>query len=132
MAWIARQQAGAVRECHGDLHMASVVLLDGALMPFDCIEFDPALRWIDVMSDVAFLTMDLKAHGRGDLAFRCLDAWLQHSGDYPGLQVWRFYEVYRALVRAMASGPGPPASRPGATTWRARRNWWHNRKAGPA
>ncbi|RYF82865.1 MAG: aminoglycoside phosphotransferase [Comamonadaceae bacterium] len=107
MAWTDRQQGGAVRECHGDLHMANVVLVDGALAPFDCIEFDPALRWIDVMSDVAFLTMDLKAHGRADLAFRFLDAWLQHSGGYAGLQVWRFYEVYRALVRALASGLGP-------------------------
>ncbi|RUR66353.1 aminoglycoside phosphotransferase [Variovorax guangxiensis] len=107
MAWIARQQAGAVRECHGDLHLANVVLVDGALTPFDCIEFDPALRWIDVMSDVAFLTMDLKAHGHGEFAFRFLDGWLQHSGDYAGLQVLRFYEVYRALVRAMASGMAP-------------------------
>ncbi|MFH0131823.1 AAA family ATPase [Variovorax sp. VaC1] len=107
MAWIARQQAGAVRECHGDLHTANVVLVDGALTPFDCIEFDPALSHIDVMSDIAFLTMDLKARGRGDLAARFLDAWLQHSGDYQGLQVLRFYEVYRALVRAMASGLGP-------------------------
>lgn len=113
MAWIARQQGGAVRECHGDLHTANVVLVDGALAPFDCIEFDPALRWIDVMSDVAFLTMDLKAHGRGDLAARFLDAWLQHVGDYPGLQVLRFYEVYRALVRAMASGLGPAAAAAG-------------------
>ena len=58
MAWISRQQGGAVRECHGDLHTGNVVLLDGELTPFDCVEFDPALRWIDVMSDVAFLTMD--------------------------------------------------------------------------
>ena len=107
MAWIARQQGAAVRECHGDLHMANVVLMDGALTPFDCIEFDPALRWIDVMNDVAFLSMDLKAHGRADLAFRFLDAWLQRSGDHEGLQVWRFYEVYRALVRAMALGLAP-------------------------
>ncbi|QOF81954.1 AAA family ATPase [Variovorax sp. 38R] len=107
MAWIARQHGGAVRDCHGDLHLTNVVLLDGQLVPFDCIEFDPALRWIDVMSDIAFLTMDLKAHGRTDLASRFLDAWLQHSGDYPGLQVWRFYEVYRALVRAMTCGLGP-------------------------
>lgn len=107
MAWIARQQGGAVRECHGDLHMGNVVLVDGVLTPFDCIEFDPALRWIDVLSDIAFLTMDLKAHGRDDLAFRFLDSWLQHTGDYAGLQVWRFYEIYRALVRAMASGMGP-------------------------
>lgn len=106
-AWIARQQSGAVRECHGDLHAANIVLFDGLLLPFDCIEFDPALRWIDVVSDVAFLTMDLQARGRDDLAFRFRDAWLQHSGDYAGLQVWRFYEVYRALVRAMAAGLAP-------------------------
>ena len=119
MAWIERQRAGAVRECHGDLHLANVVLLDGELTAFDCIEFDPALRWIDVMNDVAFLTMDLKAHGRGDLAHRFLDDWLQHSGDHAGLAVLRTYEVYRALVRARvgllrAAGTGalPPAGPP--------------------
>ena len=100
-AWLERQRHGAVRECHGDLHLANVVLLDGRLTAFDCIEFDPSLRWIDVMSDVAFLTMDLKAHGRADLAFRFLDAYLQHSGDYAGVPVLRFYEVYRALVRSL-------------------------------
>ncbi|QHE86142.1 bifunctional aminoglycoside phosphotransferase/ATP-binding protein [Hydrogenophaga sp. BPS33] len=109
--WSARQRGGSVRECHGDLHMGNVALIDGELVPFDCIEFDPGLRWIDVMSDVAFLTMDLKAHGRADLAFRFLDAWLQCSGDYAGLAVLRFYEVYRAMVRAMTCGlskPPPP------------------------
>lgn len=100
-AWLVRQRSGAVRECHGDLHLANVVLIDGRLTAFDCIEFDPALRWIDVMSDVAFLAMDLKAHGRADLGFRFLDAYLQHSGDYAGVQLLRFYEVYRALVRAL-------------------------------
>jgi aminoglycoside phosphotransferase family enzyme/predicted kinase len=100
-AWLARQRNGAVRECHGDLHLANVVLIDDDLIAFDCVEFDPALRFIDVMSDVAFLTMDLKAHGRSDLAFRFLDAYLQDSGDYAGVPVLRFYEVYRALVRAM-------------------------------
>ncbi|SFQ60677.1 hypothetical protein SAMN05216567_121131 [Variovorax sp. OK605] len=109
-AWGHRLQRGAVRECHGDLHMANVALVDDLLTPFDCIEFDPALRWIDVMSDVAFLVMDLKAHGHSDLAFRFLDAWLQHSGDYEGLPVLRFYEVYRALVRYMVVGMGPRKS----------------------
>lgn len=106
-AWTARQVGGFIRECHGDLHMGNVALIDGELVPFDCIEFDPGLRWIDVMSDVAFLTMDLKAHGRADLAFRFLDGWLQRSGDHAGLQVLPFYETYRALVRAMTSGLSP-------------------------
>ena len=112
--WSARQRSGSIRECHGDLHMGNVALIDGQLTPFDCLEFDPGLRWIDVMSDVAFLTMDLKAHGRADLAFRFLDTWLQCSGDHAGLSVLPFYEVYRALVRAMtcALSKTPPAQKP--------------------
>lgn len=104
--WAARQRSGAVRECHGDLHTGNVVLFEGQLLPFDCIEFDPGLRWIDVMNDVAFFTMDLKAHGRPDLAHRFLDGWLERSGDHAGLAVLPFYEVYRALVRAMTDGLG--------------------------
>ena len=102
--WSARQRDGQVRECHGDLHLANAVLLDGEATAFDCIEFDPALRQTDVLSDVAFLTMDLKANGRDDLAFRFLDTYLQCSGDYAGVPVLRFYEVYRALVRALVHG----------------------------
>ena len=109
MAWLQRQRTGAVRECHGDLHLANIVLVDGELTPFDCAEFDPALRWIDVTSDVAFLTMDLKAHGRADLAFRFLDGYLQHSGDYAGVPQLRCYEVYRAGVRALVCSLRPPA-----------------------
>lgn len=108
--WPARRQAGAVRECHGDLHLANAVLTGHELTAFDCLEFDPALRCIDVISDIAFLTMDLKAHGRGDLAFRLLDVWLQRCGDYTGLRVLRFYEVYRALVRALVASVRARAS----------------------
>ena len=113
--WSARQRDGRVRDCHGDLHLANAVLLNGETTAFDCIEFDPALRRIDVLSDIAFLTMDLKASGRSDLAFRFLDAYLQCSGDYAGVPVLRFYEIYRALVRALvgclrAAVQGVPAS----------------------
>lgn len=96
----ARQEQGRVRECHGDLHLGNIVLLDGALTPFDCIEFDPALRWIDVMSEAAFLVMDCMDRGRPDFAFRFLNGYLEASGDYAGLALLRFYLVYRALVRA--------------------------------
>lgn len=99
--WSGRHNTGSVRECHGDLHLANTVMLEEEVTAFDCIEFDPALRWIDVMSDVAFLSMDLKAHSRSDLAFGFLDTYLQCSGDYAGVQVLPFYEVYRALVRAL-------------------------------
>ncbi|MFM0053072.1 bifunctional aminoglycoside phosphotransferase/ATP-binding protein [Caballeronia grimmiae] len=96
-----RREQGFVRECHGDLHLQNVVLHGARPLIFDCIEFDAGLRWIDVVSDVAFLIMDLEAHGRNDLAARALSAWLLATGDYAGLEAWRFYVVYRALVRAL-------------------------------
>jgi hypothetical protein len=105
-AWDERRTGGFVRECHGDLHLANTLRLGNEVTAFDCIEFDPALRWIDVMNDVAFLLMDLKAHGRDDLAWGFLDTYLQCSGDYAGLKVLRFYEVYRAAVRALVTQIG--------------------------
>ena len=96
----ARGGAGFVRECHGDLHLGNIAFIEDRPTLFDCIEFDPALRWIDVMSEIAFLVMDLRAHGLPALAWRALNACLEASGDYEGLAVLRFYLVYRAMVRA--------------------------------
>ena len=110
--WTGRQQQalarrfalrridGFVRECHGDLHLGNAVLIGREPVPFDCIEFDARLRWIDVMSDVAFTVMDLTHHGLPQLAARFLNAYLEETGDYAGLRVLRFYLVYRAMVRA--------------------------------
>jgi len=67
---------------------------------FDCIEFNPELRWIDVISEVAFLVMDLEDRGYRNYAFRFLNGYLQQSGDYEGLELLRYYLTYRALVRA--------------------------------
>jgi hypothetical protein len=99
-SFAARLAAGFVRECHGDLHLGNIAFLDGRAVPFDCIEFDPALRWIDVASEVAFLVMDLRAHGLPDAGWRLLNDWLQATGDYACAGVLRFYLVYRAMVRA--------------------------------
>ena len=99
-ALLSRRRGGFVRECHGDLHLGNIAVLEGCPTPFDCIEFNAALRWIDVMSEVAFLLMDLADHGRADLASRFLNAYLEVTGDYRGLEVLRYYLVYRALVRA--------------------------------
>jgi hypothetical protein len=95
-----RRESGRVRECHGDLHLRNIVLLGGRLVPFDCIEFSAELRWNDVMSEVAFLVMDLMDQSAPDLAWLFLDAYLEETGDYAGLGVLRFYLVYRAMVRA--------------------------------
>jgi uncharacterized protein len=96
----SRSAAGAERECHGDLHLENLLMHDGSIVAYDALEFDPHLREIDVMSEAAFLGMDLMAHGRGDLAYDFLNRYLEVSGDYAGIEVLRFYLVYRALVRA--------------------------------
>lgn len=89
-----------VRECHGDLHLGNIALIDGEAVPFDGIEFNDAFRLIDVASDIAFLVMDLESRGLTGAARRVLNAWLEESGDYGALAVMDFYRAYRALVRA--------------------------------
>ena len=102
MRWFRqREQDGCIRECHGDLHARNIVRWRGELVAFDCLEFDPKLRWIDVMNDVAFLFMDLAARGRMDLAFVFLNSHVASTGDYDGIRLLPFYAVHRALVRAM-------------------------------
>ena len=95
-----RKEQGYVRECHGDLHLSNMTLIDGKVTLFDCIEFNPMLRWIDVVSEIAFLVIDLLHYGYEPLAFRLLNHYLQHTGDYRGLALLRYYLVYRALVCA--------------------------------
>ncbi len=98
--FMQRQQTGFVRECHGDLHLGNIALINSQVVPFDGIEFNPFLYWIDVISDIAFLMMDLQGKQRNDLAFQFLNEYLQYTGDYHGLTLLRFYLVYRAMVRA--------------------------------
>lgn len=95
-----RRVEAKVRECHGDLHLANVAWVDDAALPFDCIEFNANLRWIDVQNEIAFTIMDLYARGLKVLALHFLNAYLEHSGDYEGIAVLNAYLVYRAMVRA--------------------------------
>ncbi len=99
-SFASRLAQDRVRECHGDMHLANMVLVDGEVRLFDCLEFNPQLRWIDVASDVAFAMMDLHYHEREHLAHRLWLRYLEHTGDYAALSVLRYYLVYRALVRA--------------------------------
>lgn len=110
-----RKRKGMIRECHGDLHLGNLAWVEGKLLIFDCIEFSAALRWIDVISEVAFCFMDLLHRDHRDLAMRFLNAWLETSGDYAGVALLRYYSVYRALVRAKvaalrAGQPGDSAA----------------------
>ena len=95
-----RQREGFTRECHGDAHLGNVALIDNRATLFDCIEFSEDLRWIDVISDLAFTVMDLHDRGAPGFAWLLLDEYLARSGDYGGVRLLPLYMVYRALVRA--------------------------------
>jgi aminoglycoside phosphotransferase family enzyme/predicted kinase len=100
----ARRASGAIRECHGDLHLGNVARIDGKLMPFDCLEFDRRLRTIDVIEEIAFLYMDLAARNRSDLAHAFVNRYLEITGDYPGIELLNPYAAHRALIRAKVAG----------------------------
>lgn len=95
-----RHRDGAIRECHGDLHLDNILVRNGEVMAFDAIEFSPELRWIDTASDIAFPVMDLFRRGLPEAGRRLRSRYLETRGDYSALAVWPFYTAYRALVRA--------------------------------
>jgi uncharacterized protein len=95
-----RFKNGFVRECHGDMHAGNIVHWKGDLLPFDGIEFNDSFRCIDVLNDLAFLSMDLLARGHNPLRHALINAYVELTADREALALLRWYEVYRALVRA--------------------------------
>ena len=95
-----RVKADKIRECHGDAHLGNIALWNDQLMLFDCIEFNEPFRFVDTMYDVGFIGMDLDARGRSDLANAFLNAYLEQTGDWEGLQVLPLYLSRQAYVRA--------------------------------
>ncbi|MDZ8078009.1 MAG: AAA family ATPase [Nostoc sp. DcaGUA01] len=89
-----------IRECHGDLHLRNIALWHDKILLFDCIEFNEPFRFVDVMYDVAFTVMDLEARGRKDLGNAFLNAYIEQTGDWEGLQVLPLYLSRQAYVRA--------------------------------
>jgi uncharacterized protein len=108
-----RVSADKIRECHGDLHLGNIALWNAKIWLFDCIEFNEPFRFVDTMYDVAFTCMDLDARQRPDLSNVFLNAYLEQTGDYEGLQILSLYRSRQAYVRAkvntfMLNDPGVP------------------------
>lgn len=95
---------GYIRDGHGDLRLEHAYMVDsGGPVIIDCIEFNERFRFADVCADVAFLSMDLRWHGRVDLAERLLARYARETGDHDLYALVDFYESYRAYVRAKVS-----------------------------
>ncbi len=95
-----RAAEGLVIDGHGDAHLGNITLIDGAVRLFDCIEFNPALRIMDSIGEIAFLSMDLQARGHPGESHWLLADYLEYRGDYAGLALLNLYRCYFALVRA--------------------------------
>ncbi len=95
-----RKKDGFVRECHGDMHLHNMALHEGELILFDAIEFNTYLNHIDVISDLAFLLMDLEYRGLICHSRILLNHYLELTGDYEAVALLDFYKTYRAMVRA--------------------------------
>ncbi|HEY7357660.1 MAG TPA: AAA family ATPase [Ktedonobacterales bacterium] len=101
-----RRRAGRIRDCHGDLRLQHVYVLGQdadarhRLAVIDCIEFNERFRYGDVAGEVAFLTMELDAAGRPDLARAFVQAYTRSSGDETLRELLSFYACYRAYVRS--------------------------------
>jgi aminoglycoside phosphotransferase family enzyme/predicted kinase len=100
----SRVDSGRVRDGHGDLRLEHAYFEDEGLRVIDCVEFDERYRVADVCADVAFLSMDLAAHGRVDLAERLLARYARAAHDYDLYALVDFYEGYRAWIRGKVAG----------------------------
>jgi aminoglycoside phosphotransferase family enzyme/predicted kinase len=76
-----RGRQGHVRRCHGDLHLANIVLIDRKPVLFDAIEFDPGIASTDVLYDLAFPLMDFARYGQQAAANTLLNRYLAQTAD---------------------------------------------------
>ncbi|MBI2713386.1 MAG: AAA family ATPase [Rhizobiales bacterium] len=99
----ARERNGRVARCHGDLHLGNIVLIDGAPVLFDAIEFDPRIATGDMLYDLAFLLMDLIERGLKAAANIVLNRYLlqtQRMEDLDALAALPLFLSLRAAIRA--------------------------------
>jgi aminoglycoside phosphotransferase family enzyme/predicted kinase len=119
-----RVAAGAIRRCHGDLHLRNIVLIDGKPVPFDAIEFSERIPNIDVLYDLSFALMDLCERELRGLANRLLNEWLWRISELPeapheaALALLPMFLSRRAAIRAFVDAS--TAAVDGSDTTRAR------------
>jgi uncharacterized protein len=98
-----RRDAGFVRQCHGDLHLRNIVLLEGKPTLFDAIEFNDEIACIDVLYELAFLLMDLWRRQLFRHANAVWNSYLGETNDLDGASLMPLFMSCRAAVRAKTS-----------------------------
>lgn len=95
-----RREAGEVRRCHGDLHLANICLVDGEPTLFDAIEFNDDIAIIDTLFDIAFLVVDLESRVGAEAANAALNAYLELRPATGDLAILSLLLSLRAAIRA--------------------------------
>jgi aminoglycoside phosphotransferase family enzyme/predicted kinase len=97
-----RGKKGYVRRCHGDLHLANIVLIEHKPVLFDAIEFDPTIASVDLLYDLAFPLMDFLRYDRQAAANGLLNRYLETncSDHLDGLATLPLFMSLRAAIRA--------------------------------
>ncbi|UWU96090.1 bifunctional aminoglycoside phosphotransferase/ATP-binding protein [Bradyrhizobium sp. CB1015] len=100
-----RGRRGFVRRCHGDLHLANIVLIDDRPVLFDAIEFDAQMATVDVLYDLAFTLMDLLQHHQPSAANMVLNRYLAATpaDNLDALSTLPLFMSIRAAIRAQVS-----------------------------
>ena len=98
-----RRAGGLVRQCHGDLHLRNIVLLDGRPTLFDAVEFNDDIACTDVLYDLAFVLMDLWRRRLPQHANTVWNGYLSETGDHTGVCLLPLFLSCRAAVRAKTS-----------------------------
>ncbi len=96
---------GYQRDLHGDLHCGNIFLYKEPIL-FDCIEFNPHFRQIDILNEIAFLAMDLESKGFKQYSDQFTTVYLNYLSDpltSTTLQLLNYYKCYRANIRAKVS-----------------------------
>ena len=96
-----RHLEGFTVDGHGDLHSRNIFLLEKPVI-FDCIEFNDHLRHLDVLSELAFLCMDLDVHEQTGLSDHLIDTYNKKYTcitDACDERLFDYYKLYRANVR---------------------------------
>ena len=104
-----RVEQGFIKECHGDLHLGNIALVDNEIVFFDGIEFSADIRTMDSIAEIAFMVMDLHARSLADVAETVLQRYIEDSNDTDGLKLLAqyccYYSIVRAKVRLMSVAP---------------------------
>jgi len=102
--FLQRMKHDCIKPCHGDLHSGNIVIWDDRINIFDCIEFNKRFQYIDIVSDIGFLAMDLDVQNHPFLSSYFIDKYMENNHDSTLLNLLNFYKSYRAYVRGKVQG----------------------------